>query len=249
MAEFIFFIGFHDQMIACFQLFFECGVRYIFTHAIIPSQYQEITKGYREQLLNWVDQILAGEPALSGYRLLGWNTRLLGTESLPEIYPAANRLHQNWNNPEGPTLWFTVTPNENAPWEILLDAAARSGARTQSEAIRAQFGADIPPATMYIGSGKPSVFPAVVPPLLMGKMQSYWLQRPGFIIEPRIVKAILYDYAFTRKTWQQDKTGRAEKVLDNRDLWEEAPILGLGVRRGPFWYPNFSGMNSLGKDS
>ena len=227
----------YDQMIACFELFFEHGVRHIITHAIIPSQYQEITENYREQLLNWVDWVLAGPKALAGYQRLGWKVRLLGAESLPELAPVAQRLRENPAPEQAPTLWYTITPDEAAPWDVLLDAVHRSGAKTQAQAIRAQFGEDLPPATLYIGSGKPGVFPAVVPPLLMGKMQCYWTQRPGFILDRETIRAILYDYAYTRSTWRADKTGRAEQVLKNRRIWEQAPIIGLGMRLGPFWYP------------
>lgn len=227
----------YDQMIACFELFFDHGVRHIITHAIIPSQYQEITHNYREQLLNWVDWVLAGPQAIKGYQDRGWKIRLLGAESLPEIMPITHRLQDLTAPSDAPTLWYTVTPTESSPWEILLEAVKRSGATTQTEAIIAQFGEYIPPATLYIGSGKPGVFPAVVPPLLMGKMQCYWTQRPGFILERETIRAILYDYAYTRKTWRKDKSGRAEQVLKARDIWQQAPILGLGVRLGPFWYP------------
>jgi hypothetical protein len=227
----------YDQMIACFELFFEHGVRHIITHAIIPSQYQEITQNYREQLLNWVDWVLAGPQAIEGYQKRGWKTRLMGAESLPDIMPIAKRLRENPAPMDAPTLWFTVTPDETSPWENLLAAVRRLEATTQVEAIKAQFGEYIPPATLYIGSGKPGVFPAVVPPLLMGKMQCYWTQRPGFILERETIRAILYDYAYTRKTWRQDKSGRAEQVLKERDIWQQAPILGLGMRLGPFWYP------------
>ena len=75
----------------------------------------------------------------------------------------------------------------------------------------------------------------------MGKLQCYWTLRPGFILDRETVRRILYDYAYTRKTWQKDKTDRAEKVLEDRDRWENAPILGLGRRVGPFWYPVWSG--------
>ena len=226
-----------EQMIACFELFFQLGVRHIITHAIIPSQYQEVTHGYREKLLQWVDRGLTNPTALEGYQRLGWRARLLGTDSLPQLASAAERLRKNPAPPDAPTIWVTVTPTEQAPWDSLLTAVHQSGTRTQAEAIRAQFGEDIPPATLYIGSGKPGVFPAVVPPLLMGKMQCYWLQRPGFLVDRQTVRAVLYDFAYTRKTWKKDKTGRAEQVLDQRDIWEDAPVLGLGVRMGPFWYP------------
>jgi hypothetical protein len=225
------------QMVTCFNLFFSHGVRHIITHAIVPTQYQEITKGYRENLLKWVEWNLSNPAALAEFRQRRWRVLLIGAEHLPEFQPLAETLRQNSASIDGPTIWMAVTPATTSPWNAMLAAIHRSGARTQAEAIEAQFGESIPPVSLYIGSGKPGIFPAVVPPILMGKMQCYWAQRPGFITDKKSVRAVLYDFAFTRKTWMKDKTGRAEQVLERQDIWEEAPILGLGVRIGPFWYP------------
>ena len=48
---------------------------------------------------------------------------------------------------------------------------------------------------------------------------------------------MLYDHAFVRRTWQLDKTGRAEQAIAHRRDWEEGGVLGLGIKKGPFWYP------------
>jgi len=226
-----------EQMMICFDLFFQHGVRHIITHAIIPTQYQEVTKGYQDNLIQWVSWHLSNSEAIAKFRQMGVRVRLMGAEFIPELKPLAEKL---LNFPAGagaPTIWFTVTPTATSPWDAMLTAIHRSGAKTQAEAIEAQFGEAIPPVSLYIGSGKPGIFPAVVPPLLIGKMQCYWSQSPGFITDAKIVKTIFYDFAFTRKTWIEDKSGRAEMVLENPEIWEGAPILGLGVRLGPFWFP------------
>ena len=82
----------YHQMISCFELFFEHGVRHIITHAIIPSQYNEVTEDYREKLLLWADRVLAGPEAIAGYQRLGWRVRLLGSEHLPILENAATRV-------------------------------------------------------------------------------------------------------------------------------------------------------------
>jgi hypothetical protein len=48
---------------------------------------------------------------------------------------------------------------------------------------------------------------------------------------------ILYDYAYLRQTWRQDKTGRAEQALAYRKAWEQAGILGMGTHLGGYWFP------------
>ncbi len=227
----------YNQLVSCFDLFFTHGVKYILTHAIIPSQYQEVTPGYREKLFQWIDWWIAGPELIAGYQRRGWRARIWSAETLPEVDAIARKLDAVAAPLDGPTVIFTVTTSHEAPWNSLLAAVRESGAQTQAEAIRAQFGEDIPPATLFIGSGKLEVLPTTIPPLLMGKLQCYWPQRPGFIVDQETVRAILYDYACTRQTWQKDKSKRAELVLAFRHIMKQAPVVGLGMRLGPFWYP------------
>jgi len=227
----------YKQMIECFDLFFQYGVKYIITHAIIPNQYNEVTNKYREKLFEWVDWVLAGPEQMQNYQRRGWNVRLLGTEHTPQVAHVAQRLREI-QAPEGaPTLCFTITTSEEALWESMLTAVVKSSAKTQADAIRAYYGEDIPPVEMYISCCKPGFFPAILPPFLMGNVQCYWALRPGFITDPNKILELLYDYAYVRKTWQPDKTGRAEMALEHQSVWEKAPTLGLGMRLGPFWYP------------
>ncbi len=56
-------------------------------------------------------------------------------------------------------------------------------------------------------------------------------------MDEKQLRAIFYDYAFLRQTWKEDKSGRADKALAQRELRERGDVLGLGTRKGPFWYP------------
>ncbi|MFY0538084.1 hypothetical protein [Nannocystis pusilla] len=69
-------------------------------------------------------------------------------------------------------------------------------------------------------------------------MDAYWTQRPGYRIDEREFRTILYDHLHVRRTWREDKTGRDEAAKETRRAWEEGPTLGLGARLGPFWYPS-----------
>ena len=78
---------------------------------------------------------------------------------------------------------------------------------------------------------------AIIPPLLVGQLQCYWSQQPGYTLTEVQLRTILYDYAYLRTTWQEEKLERAKTALDHRQAWEEGPTLGLGMRLGSFWYP------------
>jgi hypothetical protein len=135
-------------------------------------------------------------------------------------------------------VWWYVHARPESPWESLFALIVRSGASSRAEAIRAVYGEDIPLATLYVGFGKPLVVPDLVPPLLMGELQCYWTQRPGSDIGEETVRRILYDYAYLRRTWREDKRGRYAQVSAQRALWNRQIILGTGTRLGAFWYPD-----------
>lgn len=225
-----------SRMTACVRLFFHNGVRHVFTPFLSPSHFAEVTPRYRERLFDYVALLAREQELLEPYIQNGWRVRLLGASSLPELRPTAEALARATPHGEH-TLWCSVVAESGAPWDELLQAAAQSGARTRKDAIRALYGEDIPLATMMVAFGKPLVSPDQVPPLLVGKMDCYWTQRPGYRITERELRTMLHDHAYTRRTFRRDKTGRADEALAFRRAWEEGPTLGLGIRLGPFWFP------------
>ncbi|WP_434390429.1 hypothetical protein [Melittangium boletus] len=225
-----------SRMNDCVGLFFDHGVRHLFAPLLSPSQFAEVTPRYREHLVDWVALLVRDPALLAPYQRHGWRLRLLGAESMPALRPLAEAFAAA--TPRGEhTLWCSVVSETGALWNELLGAVVRTGARTREAAIRALYGEDIPPAPVMIAFGKPMVSPEQVPPLMQGRMDCYFTQRPGFRLTARELRTVLHDHAFVRRTWRADKTGRAHEALGFRRAWEEGPMLGLGLRLGPFWYP------------
>ena len=224
------------RMNDCVRLFFEHGVRHVFTPLLTPSQFAEVTPRYRERLFDWVALLVRDPTLLAPYVQNGWRLRLLGAESLPELRPLADEFIAATPHGEH-TLWCSVVAESGAPWNEVLGAVVRAGARTREDAIRALYGEDVPLASLLVAFGKPMVSPEQVPPLLMGRMDCYFTQKPGYRLTEREWRTLLYDHAYVRRTWRQDKTGRADEASGHRRAWEEGPLLGLGIRLGPFWYP------------
>jgi len=225
-----------ERMIACFELFFHFGVRHIFNTLIRPNQFAEVGR-YRERLLDWVDWGVAGPEALADYARLGWRVRLIGTMSVPKLQAIAKRLRAATLEQSTRTVWYHVISEPDEPWQLLLAAAQQAQARTQREAIRALYGEDVPLAKLYLSFGKPIFVADLLPPLLAGEVQSYWIQQPGYLLDEQLLRRILYDYAYLRPTWTRDKSARYADVEAQRPLWDQAPTLGLGRRIGAFWHP------------
>ncbi|MEM7115058.1 MAG: hypothetical protein AAF614_21650 [Chloroflexota bacterium] len=227
------------QMLKSLDVVFNHGVKHILMPMLTPSQFNEQTPLYREFLWRWLDEGLRKPDTISGYQRLKVRVHIPFIEYLPSLHDAAAVLkHQTDLNGAQHHLWIFIVPEHNILWSWALEKLRKHDASTTPyEAIRTIYGIDIPPATLYLDFGKPIVSPDLLPPFLVGKLECYWTQRPGYSLDQEQFRRILYDYAYMRKTWQEDKTGRAEQALRYRKAWEEGPILGLGKRLGPFWYP------------
>ena len=226
-----------EQNLQTFALLFEHGVRHIVAAAITHNQLQETTPVYRERLLAWTAWGMSGREALADYARLGWKVRLLGTEYVPELQACAAELAAQTPAHSDKTVWWLVAPDPESYWQQLLQAAHRTHAQTRTELMLALYGEVIPPATLFVAYGKPLLMPEQVPPLLVGEMQCYWLQRPGYLTDVVQLREILYDFAYLRPTWQADKSGRTAEVLAEPAFWASQTTLGLGVRHGSFWLP------------
>ncbi|MBX6752399.1 MAG: hypothetical protein IRY85_22505 [Micromonosporaceae bacterium] len=227
------------KMIACFDLFFRLGARHIFNCVVRPTQFEEVGR-YREQLVQWIDWGLGGAEALADYAERGWRVRIGGVEAVPELRELRDRLVAATPAAATHTLWLYVTPTRETLWQQMLAAARASKAGTQAELIRAILGEDVPPARLWIGAGKPTITPDQVPLAILGELNCYWTQRPGYDIDESMVRRIVYDFAYRRQTWRADKSSRYADIEQMRPIWESPRILGLGKRAGGFWYPDYT---------
>lgn len=227
------------RMLACLERIFTLGARHIFTVVLRPAQMAEVGR-YRERLLTWLAEGLAGPGALEDYARLGWRARLAGTLEEPALAAAAAAL-RGQRAPEGaPTAWFYATASLAEHHALLRRALGGPGGETRAGAARAIYGEEVPAAGLLLSFGKPMVGDDLLPPLLCDEVQCYWSQRPGFELDDEGLRRVIYDYAYTRRTWREDKEGRYGRVLEQRDLWARSPALVLGEGRrlaGGLWYP------------
>lgn len=232
--EFIFWA--RQRILTCIGLIFRHGIRNLIINVLTPDNFREVNR-YQDRLFERAEWVVAGKESLGDYKQFAWKVRLLGTASVPELSATAKLLQEITPANGTHTLYWNIVRSEDSPWQELLNAAQQTKARTRAEVVRALYGEDIPPATLYLAFGKPTILPEIVPPLLMGQVQSYWSQQPGYTLTETQLRTILYDYAYLRTTWREEKLERAKEALSHRLAWEEGPILGLGMRLGPFWYP------------
>lgn len=226
-----------SRMVAALQLMFAHHVQHIFTIPATPGQFAEVG-AYRQHLVRWIEWGVAGDQAMAEYDRLGWRVRLLAV-GVDELAGARARLEQlrAASDPAAKTLWYLVIADTELLWQGLLEAAAGAPAATRAVVSQTLYGEVIPDITLYLAFGKPVIAPELLPPLLYNKVNCYWTQRPGYELSEAEFRTVLYDHAVLRSTWQADKRDRASAALVERAAWEQGPILGLGQRLGPYWYP------------
>ncbi len=228
------------ELFRCIEMIFQHGVKHLFMPMLEPSQFQETTENYQEHLWRWYIEGLSGPEALAHYQGQRWRVRFALGENIPQLQAATELLKNETPTNADHTLWCFAVPNFEDVWKWVLEAAQESNSSTYTDAVLAVFGEKVPPASLYLGTVKPLLSILQLPPLIMtSEVQCYWSLRPGYSLDEIQLRSILYDYAFTRQTWREDKTGRAEQALAQREIWERGDILGLGKRLGPFWYPDF----------
>jgi hypothetical protein len=231
------------HMIACIARFFELGVRNLFVTALQSPQLAEVGR-YRERILPWIDEGLAGPQTLADYARHGWRARLVGVDSLPELHGTAARLVEKTPRLARHTVWWYASTTPDGYWSEVLAAARQARARTQADLIRALYGEEIPPATLLVSFGKPILAADIMPVALAGDMQAYWTQIPGFGVDEQTLRRIFYDYAYTRRTWRADKAPRYANLDRQRAFWERGDVIGVGARLDGFWYPLRAGADA-----
>lgn len=222
-------------------LCFRFGVRHLIAPVGRPQIFAE-TGLYRREFCRWVRLALINDAALDYYRQANWRVRLIvAGRPLAELAETAATLERATRTATGPRLWILTTPAYDELWQWILSSRALS----REDAVARLFGERVPPATLLVSFGKPLVALDHLPPLLFEEIQCYWTQRPGYSLTERELRTILYDCAYLRTTWRPDKTGRQLEALRYRRMWEEAPLIGLGRKLGPYWYPVPAGGTSL----
>ncbi|MFN8443589.1 MAG: hypothetical protein U0175_22615 [Caldilineaceae bacterium] len=225
-----------DRMIGCSTIIFEHGVKHLFTPLFISTNFKEVNR-HRDNVFRGIHKFLTNNHILSEYERLGWRVRLIGAESVPELSETAEKLRASTLSESSRTLYWLVVPDPEEIWQQLFTIVHNSHARTRKEAVCAMYGEEIPPATLYLAFGKPMVSLEIIPPLLLGELQCYWSQQPGYTLTEKMFRTILFDYAYLRRTWQVEKLERAKDALAYQKEWEQELTLGLGMRLGLFWYP------------
>ncbi|MFL5807178.1 MAG: hypothetical protein ACJ8CR_36290 [Roseiflexaceae bacterium] len=212
------------------DLLFRHGIQHIVATTIVPVNLAEHA-ATRQRYLEAAVEGMAGAEARADYARIECRARLIASPDLHSLHTVDAELRQATAGRSSQTVWWHVIAGADDPWRMVFAAAQQAQTSTRADLLRALYGEDIPPATMFLGFGKPVIAPHSFPPLLVGDIQCYWSQRPGFSMDERMLRRILYDYAYVRPHGR-----RASAPEQQRAAGETDAVLGVGRRLGGFWY-------------
>jgi hypothetical protein len=226
--------------------FFKLGVQHVVAITVRSSQLQELG-AYRDFIIDGSIRTL-GELGLPLYKQLGCRVRFLGHDHFPEFAGLANLLDAETNQASEKTIWWLISESNTHTWERVI--AAAQGVSSFAELSERYFGARVPPVELFVSFGKPFVSPENMPlPLFGADAHCYFYQRPGYMLSEEEIRTMIHDYAYQRRTWVADKSGRYAELEAQRELWERGDILGIGRRVGSFWYPRLPEMSGDNDDA
>jgi hypothetical protein len=228
-----------DGITRCLDVIFRHGVEHVFTPSIMVGHANEV-EDIEQQLMLPMARFVTDSRLMTICRERGWRMKVASSAYNDLLQPFVEQLEQNSPKNAKHTWWMTFTPSYESWWSTLLTLAKSEQVTSRADAIRAFYGEELPPITLCLSFGKPMISPDFIPPILMDNAHCYWSQQAGYGLTDAQFRKVLYDYAFLRQTWQRDKGSRAKEAQEQRDIWEQEIIVGLGKRLGPFWYPDLS---------
>jgi hypothetical protein len=221
------------------SMYLKYGIQDVFMPILGPSQIREVGE-YREKLLG-AYEALCSENCMQLYKQLNARVRFLGMENMPESFQVkAKEVEETSKDFGNQTLWWVfIINNEN---ELELQAYNKlimEGGQLNDikECIKSFYGTNVEPADIFIGFSK-FHNGYWIPPFLGAKTALYWTDFPSYTMEEEDFKKILWDYAFSRKTWSQDKSHRYDTIKESElpERHEQKYIWGVGKHLGNFWY-------------
>jgi tuberculosinol/isotuberculosinol synthase len=237
-----------ERQIALYKLFFDHGVETLVTPIFGPEL---LGRGetYAQMIkpgLLWINE---NESLLDFYRdydvrvrVYGDTKRYLTGTPYEEALAAFDELAARTAANQRYRLFFGVCAHDAAETiaEIGLRFHREHGRLPgKTEIVAAYYGEPVPPVDIFIGFDRPSAFD--MPLIATGGEDLYFTISPSPYMDQYLLRAILYDYLFSRHVSEEYDELSAESWQTLAEFYKanRHNVLGIGKRSedGSFWYP------------
>lgn len=234
------------QFLKAAQMFFDHGVRTLFTHAIVPGQLGK-SKGYLPLALSaGMEKIASSADFLSFYQEYGVRVHFFGNYCQVLKGSAHESTLAHFDEIEAQTqannrhLLYWGFNSEHDQMTPILDLAVQyyrdhGRSPSQEEIITLHYKEPIDPIDIYIGFNRPKTSD-LIPPLLEGQTDLYFTVGLSFDLSQIQFRSILYDHLFARQGRHRDYGELSENVFSEMQAFyrlNQNNVIGLGQRYDP----------------
>jgi hypothetical protein len=235
------------RLLEILRLFFEHGVRAVFTHAIAPGQLVGKGEGYTPLLLSRGLARMTGAPEFLRFyqdhgirvRFFGDHRLLLKGSQYKEALADLDELERRTAHNERHVLFWGLNPEERQAAQV-LELATRyyqehGRVPSREQAIEAYYGEPVEPADILVGFNRPKDL-GLIPPLLGGRTDMYFLVGLSLDFSQAQLRDILYDHLYARPGQHRDYGELAPDAFSEMQAFyrlNQGRILGVGRRYEP----------------
>jgi len=243
-----------NQFLRITQMFFDHGIRTLFTHALTPGQF-DIAKGEEYlplALTAGMDKIAGSIEFLHFYDEYGVRVRFFGNyQQVLEGSKYKSTLalfdeveEQTKNNNRYRLYWgFNSEPDQITPvLELVVQYYQNHGrAPNLKEAIELYYGEPVEPVDVFISFNRTKTAD-LMPPLIEGQADLYFTVGLSFDFAQPQLRSILYDHLYARRGRHRDYEELPSSAFSEMQTFyrlNQAAVIGVGKRyaRGAVWHP------------
>jgi hypothetical protein len=242
-----------ERFLSIARMFFDHGVRVLFTHAIVPGQLEGKGKGYMPKALTTGMKRLAGSPEfLRFYTEYGVRARFFGDyrqalegSEYEEILALFDELEEQTKaNDRHLIYWgFSTRKDQSAPILELAIQYYQDHRRVPSreQLVELYYGEPIAPVGVFIGFNRPKDL-GLMPPLLGGQSDLYFTVGLSYDFSQQQFRSVLYDHLYARRGQHRDYAQLPQDAFAEMQAFyrlNRQQIVGIGryYEPGAIWYP------------
>lgn len=242
-----------ERFLKIMQMFFDHGLRTLFTHAIVPGQIEGQDEGYPPLLLTTGLERFAGTPEFLRFygeyrvrvRFFGNYRQILESSQYRGTLALFDEVVERTRSNDRHRLYWGFNSGEDQITPILELAAHyyrdHGQAPTRERVVELYYGEPVEPVDIFISFNRPKTAD-LMPPLLEGQADLYFTVGLSLDFSQPQLRSILYDHLYARRGRHRDYGTLPSSAFSEMQAFyrlNQKEIIGIGRRYEPgaIWHP------------